>query len=87
MPICAGSRNWRHKGDEDESENRRIGEGGKVSVSPNGAALIGSLGQRPRMDEEKRTSAESAIHSGIESRLQPSLTFGSKILGCCPRLI
>ena len=48
----------------------RIGEAGKCRVRANGAALIGSLGQRPRMDEAKRPSAESATHSGIESRLQ-----------------
>jgi hypothetical protein len=36
----------------------------------NGAAFIDSLGQRPRIHESEYPSAESATHSGIESRLQ-----------------
>src|SRR4029077_4140737 len=60
-------------------------KGGRCPCRPNGAALIGSLGQRPRMDEEKRTSAESAIHSGIESRLQRFLDVRLENPGVLPQ--
>ena len=59
--------------------NRRIGETAKGERCPccaNGAALIGSLGQRPRIDEAKRPSAESATHFRVESRLQRFIADG-----------
>src|SRR4029077_21096092 len=62
MPISAGSRNWRHK---DSEMNRRT-----HALRANGAAFIGSLGQRPTVHGPKSLIAESAAHFRVESRLQ-----------------
>ncbi len=51
----------------------------------NGAAFIGSRGQRPRINEAKSPSAESATHLAVESRLQRFIDRMLGIPGALPQ--
>ena len=83
MPICAGSKNWRHKNDEDEPANRRNGETSSSPDSPIRAfrrftlflacvLAIAMAGASFAQDEEQEEEASNAKPDAGGVVIEPS---------------